>query len=44
VQSFVGKFKDEFVAKGTADEERRAATAKRPIPAEETNLAASLER
>jgi NADH-quinone oxidoreductase subunit F len=24
VQSFVGKFKDEFVAKGTADEERRA--------------------
>jgi NADH-quinone oxidoreductase subunit F len=24
VQSFVGKFKDEFVAKGKADEERRA--------------------
>jgi NADH-quinone oxidoreductase subunit F len=26
VQSFVGKFKDEFVAKGAADEDRRAAT------------------
>ena len=24
VQSFVGKFKDEFVAKGAADEERRS--------------------
>ncbi len=24
VQSFVGKFKDEFVARGKADEERRA--------------------
>ena len=24
VQSFVGKFKDEFVARGMADEERRA--------------------
>ena len=24
VQSFVGKFKDEFVAKGTQDEERRS--------------------
>jgi NADH-quinone oxidoreductase subunit F len=28
VQSFVGKFKDEFVAKGVADEERRAAKEK----------------
>src|SRR6266850_556527 len=28
VQSFVGKFKDEFLAKGLADEERRAAAAK----------------
>jgi NADH-quinone oxidoreductase subunit F len=28
VQSFVGKFKDEFVAKGAADEERRVAEAK----------------
>jgi NADH-quinone oxidoreductase subunit F len=28
VQSFVAKFKDEFVARGTADEERRAAAAK----------------
>ena len=27
VQSFVGKFKDEFIAKGAADEERRAALA-----------------
>jgi len=25
VQSFVGKFKDEFIAKGAADEERRKA-------------------
>ncbi|MGA2864631.1 MAG: NADH-quinone oxidoreductase subunit NuoF [Verrucomicrobiota bacterium] len=29
VQSFVGKFKDEFVAKGAADEERRAAAGQR---------------
>ena len=29
VQSFVGKFKDEFVARGTADEERRANQSKR---------------
>ncbi len=29
VQSFVGKFKDEFVAKGAADEERRAAAERR---------------
>jgi NADH-quinone oxidoreductase subunit F len=28
VQSFVGKFKDEFVAKGAADEERRIAETK----------------
>ena len=26
VQSFVGKFKDEFIAKGAADEEKRAGT------------------
>jgi NADH-quinone oxidoreductase subunit F len=31
VQSFIGKFKDEFVARGTADEDRQAA-AKRPGP------------
>ncbi|MGH7967698.1 MAG: NADH-ubiquinone oxidoreductase-F iron-sulfur binding region domain-containing protein, partial [Limisphaerales bacterium] len=32
VQSFIGKFKDEFVARGAADEARRAATtAERPI-------------
>jgi NADH-quinone oxidoreductase subunit F len=39
VQSFVAKFKDEFVAKGTADEERRAAEGKRAKPAEEAQLA-----
>src|SRR5260370_17541088 len=34
VQSFVAKFKDDFVAKGAADEERRAksAEAARPVP------------
>ncbi len=32
VQSFVTKFKDEFVAKGTADEERRAKQAKAAAP------------
>jgi NADH-quinone oxidoreductase subunit F len=30
VQSFVGKFKDEFVAKGKADEERRAGSGAGP--------------
>jgi NADH-quinone oxidoreductase subunit F len=42
VQSFVGKFKDEFVAKGTADEERRAAEAatKAERPVERTAAAA----
>jgi NADH-quinone oxidoreductase subunit F len=30
VQSFVAKFKDEFVARGTADEERRAAAETKP--------------
>ena len=34
VQSFVGKFKDEFVAKGAADEERRAAASRPTKPAE----------
>jgi len=37
VQSFVAKFKDEFVAKGSADEERRAKEG--ATPAEETKLA-----
>jgi NADH-quinone oxidoreductase subunit F len=36
VQSFVGKFKDEFVAKGTADEKRRTAEAKDAGPVAET--------
>ncbi|HEV2210703.1 MAG TPA: NADH-quinone oxidoreductase subunit NuoF [Verrucomicrobiae bacterium] len=31
VQSFIAKFKDEFVARGAADEARRAAKAERPI-------------
>jgi NADH-quinone oxidoreductase subunit F len=32
VQSFVAKFKDEFVAKGAADEERRKNGTKKPEP------------
>jgi NADH-quinone oxidoreductase subunit F len=32
VQSFVGKFKDEFIAKGKADEERRAKEKVEPAP------------
>jgi hypothetical protein len=39
VQSFVAKFKDEFVAKGTADEERRAKEV--VAPAETKQLAAA---
>jgi NADH-quinone oxidoreductase subunit F len=39
VQSFVAKFKDEFVAKGRADEERRAKES--AAPAEATKLAAA---
>jgi NADH-quinone oxidoreductase subunit F len=39
VQSFVAKFKDEFVAKGTADEERRSAAGKRAESAKEPVLA-----
>src|SRR5262245_46037250 len=39
VQSFVGKFKDEFIAKGAADEERRKKEAKQTKPAEEVHLA-----
>jgi len=41
VQSFVAKFKDEFVAKGAADEERRAAVTQRRVAAGEMELAAS---
>ena len=37
VQSFVGKFKDEFIAKGKADEERRAKEA--AVPSEQKELA-----
>jgi NADH-quinone oxidoreductase subunit F len=33
VQSFVGKFKDEFVARGSADEEKRLASEGTPEPA-----------
>jgi hypothetical protein len=33
VQSFVAKFKDEFVAKGKADEERRAKEHIEPVKA-----------
>jgi NADH-quinone oxidoreductase subunit F len=42
VQSFVGKFKDEFVAKGVADEERRAQERKGAGPESEMKLAAGL--
>jgi len=41
VQSFVAKFKDEFVAKGAADEERRAKESKGAGPTSEMKLAAS---
>ncbi len=37
VQSFVGKFREDFVAKGAADEERN----KQAAPAKEKNLAAA---
>ena len=39
VQSFVGKFKDEFVAKGAADEARRSGTGAGPTT--EMKIAAS---
>ncbi len=41
VQSFVAKFKDEFVAKGAADEERRAKEVKGAGQKHETTIAAS---
>jgi NADH-quinone oxidoreductase subunit F len=43
VQSFVGKFKDEFVARGAADEERGAAEAKDAGPVAETRVATCAE-
>ncbi len=39
VQSFVAKFKDEFVAKGAADEERRAKKTNRPATSPDVELA-----
>ena len=41
VQSFLAKFKDEFVAKGAADEERRARETKGAGPTPEMKIAAS---
>jgi NADH-quinone oxidoreductase subunit F len=41
VQSFVAKFKDEFMAKGKADEERQAAKASGAGPSAEMKIAAS---
>jgi NADH-quinone oxidoreductase subunit F len=41
VQSFIAKFKDEFIAKGAADEERRAKEAKGADLAHEMRIAAS---
>jgi len=43
VQSFVGKFKDEFVAKGAADEERAVQTPRRGAQTKEMKLAENLE-
>jgi NADH-quinone oxidoreductase subunit F len=41
VQSFVAKFKDEFIAKGAADEERRAKETKGVGPASEFTITAN---
>ncbi len=41
VQSFVARFKDEFVAKGTADEERRAKETKGAGPTHEMKITAN---
>jgi NADH-quinone oxidoreductase subunit F len=41
VQSFLSKFKDDFVARGAADEARRAAEAKTAGPTAELKIAAS---
>ena len=42
VQSFVGKFKDEFVARGAADEEGRVKGAEGAAPTGELKVAASV--
>jgi NADH-quinone oxidoreductase subunit F len=42
VQSFVAKFKDEFVAKGEADEKRRSSLKQNLAPAPETEVASSI--
>jgi len=41
VQSFVGKFKDEFIARGEADEQHRRASTHSVVPASEMEMAAS---
>src|SRR5438094_1258926 len=43
VQSFVGKFKDEFMARGAADEEKRAAETKRLALSSATELTVSAQ-
>src|SRR3954469_611715 len=43
VQSFVGKFKDEFVARGTADEDRRNKTQQGAAATSDMKVAASLQ-
>src|SRR5712664_4106093 len=40
VQSFVGKFKDEFIARGAADEQNRRASTQGVVPASEMEMAA----
>ena len=40
VQSFVGKFKDEFIAKGAADEEKRTAQRDAAKPVEKAGAMA----
>jgi NADH-quinone oxidoreductase subunit F len=42
VQSFVAKFKDEFIARGTADEERREADSRASVPNAPSSIAAGL--
>ncbi len=43
VQSFVAKFKDEFIARGQADEKRRETAAKSPGQASRVNIAAAAQ-
>src|SRR5258705_3102445 len=42
VQSFVGKFKDEFIAKGEADEQRRRPSRQGVVPSSEMEMATSV--